>query len=64
MTPIPDEYIDLCAIACKHLAKGASLAMFITEMLGDEQFVVDLPEGFRLEITKLPEEKEPAFNRV
>ncbi len=58
MKPVPEEYIDTLAVACSHLAEGAKLAMFIVEMLDDEKFIVDLPDGFHVEITRTQENEE------
>ncbi len=54
MKPVPDEYVETVRIACSQLAEGAKLIMFIAEMLGDDKFTLDTPEGFRVEISQLP----------
>jgi hypothetical protein len=64
MRQIPEEYIETVAVACSHLAEGARLAMFVVEMLGDEKFVVDVPDGFNVEITRSEDGDEKQDDEV
>ncbi len=54
--PVPSEYDSIMNVACNQLVEAADKMMWVTEMLGNDKFVLDTNTGFRIEITKKGEQ--------
>lgn len=54
--PVPDEYNDIVHTGSSKLSEGAKLVMWVAEMLENDTFELDTPDGFKIVISKNAEE--------
>ncbi len=54
--PVPPEYKSIIESACNQLVVSAEKLMWVTEMIGDDKFILDTETGFHIEISKRGEQ--------
>lgn len=52
MEKVPEEFNSILSVGCSMLTEAAEKVMWVTEMLGNDKFIMNTNTGFEITIEK------------